>query len=63
MRRIAAPALLVIGDTDFVRIEHAAEMLDLIPNAQLAVLPGTRHTEVIHRVEVLVPLLERFLER
>jgi pimeloyl-ACP methyl ester carboxylesterase len=63
MRRIAAPALLVIGDTDFVRIEHAAEMLDLIPDAQLAVLPGTRHTEVIHRVEVLVPLLERFLER
>jgi pimeloyl-ACP methyl ester carboxylesterase len=63
LRRIAAPALLVIGDTDFVRIEHAAEMLDLIPDAQLAVLPGTRHTEVIHRVEVLVPMLERFLER
>jgi pimeloyl-ACP methyl ester carboxylesterase len=63
MRRIAAPALLVIGDTDFVRIEHAAEMLDLIPDARLAVLPGTRHTEVIHRVEVLMPLLERFLKR
>jgi pimeloyl-ACP methyl ester carboxylesterase len=63
MRRIAAPVLLVIGDTDFVRIEHAAEMLELIPDAQLAVLPRTRHTEVMHRTEVLVPLLARFLAR
>jgi pimeloyl-ACP methyl ester carboxylesterase len=63
LRGIAAAVLLVIGDTDFVRIEHAAEMHDLIPDAQLAVLPGTRHTEVIHRTEVIVPLLARFLER
>jgi hypothetical protein len=42
---------------------HAAEMHDLIPHAQLAVLPGTRHTEVVHRTEVIVPLLARFLER
>jgi pimeloyl-ACP methyl ester carboxylesterase len=63
MRRIAAPVLLVVGDTDFVRIEHAAEMLELMQDAQLAVLPGTRHTEVTHRTEVLVPLLARFLAR
>ncbi|TQM09612.1 alpha/beta fold hydrolase [Pseudonocardia kunmingensis] len=60
---IAAPVLLVIGDTDFVRIEHAAEMLGLIPHAQLAVLPATRHTEVVQRTDVLVPALTRFLER
>jgi pimeloyl-ACP methyl ester carboxylesterase len=63
MRRIAAPVLLVIGDTDFVRIEHAAQMLDLIPDAQLAVLPGTRHTEVPYRTDVLVPMLASFLKR
>jgi pimeloyl-ACP methyl ester carboxylesterase len=63
MRRIAAPVLLLIGDTDFVRIEHAAEMLELIPGAQLAVLPGTRHTELMLRTEVLVPLVEGFLSR
>jgi pimeloyl-ACP methyl ester carboxylesterase len=61
MRRISAPVLLVIGDTDFVRIEHAAEMLDLIPDARLAVLPSTRHTELTLRPDVLVPLLEGFL--
>jgi pimeloyl-ACP methyl ester carboxylesterase len=63
LRSIAAPVLLVIGDTDFVRIEHAAEMHELIPDAQLAVLPGTRHTEVIQRADVLVPLMARFLAR
>src|ERR671914_432052 len=62
MRRIAAPVLLVIGDTDFVRIEHAAQMLELIPDAQLAVLPGTRHTEVPYQTDVLVPMLTRFLK-
>ncbi|GAA5118456.1 alpha/beta fold hydrolase [Pseudonocardia adelaidensis] len=61
MRRITAPVLLVIGDTDFVPIEHAAEMLELIPDAQLAVLPRTRHTELMLRTEVLGPLVEGFL--
>ncbi|MHA6621423.1 alpha/beta fold hydrolase [Pseudonocardia sp. DLS-67] len=61
MRRIAAPVLLVIGDTDFVRIEHAAEMLELIPDARLAVLPRTRHTELLLRTDVLSPLVEGFL--
>jgi pimeloyl-ACP methyl ester carboxylesterase len=61
MRRLAAPVLLVIGDTDFVRIEHAAEMLELIPDAQLAVLPRTRHTELMLRTDVLAPLVEGFL--
>lgn len=63
LRGITAPVLLVIGDTDFVRIEHAAEMHELIPHAQLAVLPATRHTEVIHRTELLAPMLTRFLAR
>jgi pimeloyl-ACP methyl ester carboxylesterase len=61
MRRLAAPVLLLIGDTDFVRIEHAAEMLELIPDAQLAVLPGTRHTELMLRTDVLAPLVAGFL--
>jgi pimeloyl-ACP methyl ester carboxylesterase len=63
VRGIGAPVLLVIGDTDFIRIDHAAEMRELIPDAQLAVLPGTRHMEVVHRTELIVPLVSRFLDR
>ena len=39
---VRSPVLLVIGDKDFVRIEHAAQMRELIPDARLAVLPAAR---------------------
>ena len=40
IRSITAPTFLVIGDRDFVRLDHAAEMLDLFPDCRLAVLPA-----------------------
>jgi pimeloyl-ACP methyl ester carboxylesterase len=54
IRGIAAPTLLIIGDSDAVRLEHAVEMFRLLgggvmgdlaglPKSQLAVLPGTTH--------------------
>ena len=39
----------MIDGQDFVRLDHAAEMLDLSPDCRLAVLPGTKHTEVMRR--------------
>ena len=53
IRSITAPTFLVIGDRDFVRLDHAAEMLDLFPDCRLAVLPATRHTEVMQRTNEL----------
>jgi pimeloyl-ACP methyl ester carboxylesterase len=61
IRSIAAPTFLVIGDQDFVRLDHAAEMLDLFPDCRLAVLPDTRHTEVMERTEALRALVLPFL--
>ncbi len=61
LRGITAPTLVVLGDNDFVRIEHAAEMRDLIPDAQLAVLPATAHVGVLQRADLLLPMIERFL--
>jgi pimeloyl-ACP methyl ester carboxylesterase len=58
---ITAPTLLVIGDRDFVRLDHAAEMLDRFPDARLAVLPGTKHTEVMQRSAPLQAIVEPFL--
>jgi pimeloyl-ACP methyl ester carboxylesterase len=59
---IAGPTLLIVGDHDFVRLEHAALMLELIPDAQLAVLPGTTHRQVIRRTDALFALVEPFLD-
>jgi pimeloyl-ACP methyl ester carboxylesterase len=61
IRSITAPTFLVIGDRDFVRLDHAAEMLDLFPNCRLAVLPATRHTEVMQRSDELQALVGPFL--
>lgn len=61
LRAITAPALIVIGDTDFVRVEHAVEMRDLIAGSRLAVLPDTTHMGVTARADLLLPMVETFL--
>jgi pimeloyl-ACP methyl ester carboxylesterase len=61
LRGIQAPTLLIFGDTDFIRLANAVEMFELIPNAQLAVLPGTTHVGVTKRPDLLLPLVQPFL--
>lgn len=61
IRTIGVPTMLVMGDRDFVRLGHAAEMLDLFPDSRLAVLPDTRHTEVMQRSAELRALVDPFL--
>jgi pimeloyl-ACP methyl ester carboxylesterase len=40
---IKVPILIVLGDCDFVRLEHAVETVKRIPNAELAVIPSASH--------------------
>ncbi|MEV0058153.1 alpha/beta hydrolase [Saccharopolyspora shandongensis] len=73
-RAVTAPTLTVIGDSDIVRPEHAVEMFRLfgggvmgdtpegLPNAQLAILPGTSHVTAPHRPELLLPMIPAFLD-
>ncbi|MEV7007092.1 alpha/beta hydrolase [Streptosporangium sp. NPDC051022] len=73
LRSIQAPVLTVIGDSDIIRPEHAVEMFRLfgggvmgdnvgLPNARLAILPGTTHITVVHRAELLTPMIDEFLD-
>ena len=43
LARIAAPTLLIFGDSDIVTPEHAVEMFRAIPDAQLCVVPNGGH--------------------
>jgi len=61
IRGVTAPALVVVGDSDVVKTEHAVETYRLLPHAQLAVIPGTGHMEVTSRTNLLVPMIETFL--
>ncbi len=72
IRAIVAPTLVVVGDADIVRPAHAVALFQLrgggvpgdlagLPNARLAILPGTTHIGVMQRVAWLVPMIEEFL--
>jgi pimeloyl-ACP methyl ester carboxylesterase len=71
---IKAPTLLIIGDSDLVRPEHAVEMFRLLgggvfgdtpaglPASQLAVLPGTSHVTLVDRADLLLAIIPPFLD-
>ena len=73
IRAISAPTMIVIGDSDGTTPEHAVELFRLrgggvfgdlagMPDARLAILPGTHHVGVIGRTDWLVPMISEFLD-
>ncbi len=58
---VRSPVLLIIGDRDFVRVEHAAQMQEHVPDARLAVLPNTTHMSVTERPDLVLALVQEFL--
>ncbi|MEH0986259.1 alpha/beta fold hydrolase [Micromonospora sp. CPCC 205556] len=73
IRAVAAPVLLVLGDSDIIRPAHAVQMFTLLgggvpgdltglPRCRLAVLPGTTHTSLPQRAEWLAPMVDEFLD-
>ena len=78
IRGIAAPTLLIIGDSDAIRLEHAVALFRLLgggvmgdlaglPKSQLAVLPGTTHfvppgSGVLDRADWLTSMIGEFLD-
>jgi pimeloyl-ACP methyl ester carboxylesterase len=70
---IDVPILLILGDSDIVTPEHAVAMFRLLgggslgdlapmPASQFAVLPGTSHIGVTHRADMLLPMIQPFLD-
>jgi pimeloyl-ACP methyl ester carboxylesterase len=62
LRSLQAPTLLIFGDRDFSPLPDVVELLELLPNAQLAVLPGTTHVGVTRRPGEVFALITPFLE-
>jgi pimeloyl-ACP methyl ester carboxylesterase len=61
LRALHAPTLLIFGDRDFSPLPDVAELLGLLPDAQLAVLPGTTHVGVTRRHREVLALITPFL--
>jgi pimeloyl-ACP methyl ester carboxylesterase len=70
---LTAPVLILIGDSDGTRLEHAVEMFrrlgggvfgDLAPElpvSQLAILPGTTHVGMLERAGWISSMVTTFL--
>jgi pimeloyl-ACP methyl ester carboxylesterase len=62
LRSLRAPVLLVFGDRDFSPLSDVVELYGLLPDARLAVLPGTTHIDVTRRPDELLMLITPFLD-
>ncbi len=52
LARISAQTLVILGDDDVVDIAHAAAVARAIPDAQLAVVPGTDHVAALREAGI-----------
>jgi pimeloyl-ACP methyl ester carboxylesterase len=71
--QLAAPSLILIGDSDGTRLEHAVDMFrhlgggvfgDVapeLPASRLAILPGTTHVGMLDRSEWISAMVTTFL--
>jgi pimeloyl-ACP methyl ester carboxylesterase len=78
MRSIEAKTMVIVGDADGVKPEHAVAMFKLrgggdeeaaatgaiseVPQARLVILPATSHISISAGVEVLEPMITAFLD-
>jgi pimeloyl-ACP methyl ester carboxylesterase len=78
MRSIQAKTMVIVGDADGVRPEHAVAMFKLrgggdedaaatgvistVPQARLVILPATSHISISGAVPVLAPMIIEFLD-
>jgi pimeloyl-ACP methyl ester carboxylesterase len=78
MRSIQAKTMVIVGDADGVKPEHAVAMFKLrgggdeeaaatgaipqVPQARLVILPATSHISISASVPVLVPMITAFLD-
>ena len=78
VRAIAAPTLIILGDSDVITLEHAVRLFRLrgggfmgdltgLPASQLAVLPGTTHfippgSGLLDRSDWLLSMIPPFLD-
>lgn len=69
---ITAPALIIAGDADIIQHEHTVALYKLLgggslgelsmPTSQLAILPGTMHTALTQKTDLLMAMIPSFLD-
>ena len=63
LRSIATRTLIMLGDDDEVRLEHAVTMYRSLPQAELAVVPGTSHGLLPEKPDLCNQIIIDFLSK
>jgi len=63
-KQINVPTLIIQGDRDnFIPVEQAVAMYHMIPESELAVIPGSDHMGFMQKSKIVKPILLDFLLR
>jgi pimeloyl-ACP methyl ester carboxylesterase len=63
LHRVGCRTLVMTGDDDEVRLEHAIELYRSLPDAELAVVPGTSHGLLVEKPALCNLLITEHLAR
>ena len=63
LRAVPCRTLVMVADDDEVRLEHAIEAYRSLPDAELAVVPGTSHGLLVEKPELCNLLITEFLTK
>jgi pimeloyl-ACP methyl ester carboxylesterase len=58
---VAAPVLLLAGESDVVRPEHTMAMREALPNGSYVIVPGASHSLPQEQPDLVAEVIERFL--
>ena len=61
LAKVTCRSLVMFADDDLVTLGHAVEMYDALPNAELAIVPGTSHFLTQEKPELVDKLVVDFL--
>jgi pimeloyl-ACP methyl ester carboxylesterase len=61
LAKVTQRSLVVFSDDDLVTLTHAVEMYDALPNAELAIVPGTSHFLTQEKPDLVNKIVVDFL--
>jgi pimeloyl-ACP methyl ester carboxylesterase len=60
VQQISAPTLVIVGDDDYITVEHAQEFSRTVAHGQLAVVPGASHLVPMEKPDLFNTLVLDF---
>ena len=61
IKKINVPVLIMVGDRDIIKNEHAVEMFNNLPKSQLCIMPGINHGAPRNNPVIFNEIANRFL--